>query len=823
MKEAKDIYHQLLLEQISGIITAHSDKTAYTLGKETVSYAEMDSMANSIATAIVHFLACTSEESEHPVRIGINLPRNSHFVSCIWAAIKLGACYVPIDIATPDERKAFICGDADIDFLINTDNIQSLISTPPMEELPVLCKEMSEAYLIYTSGTTGKPKGVSQSYRTLYSYMQTVCLPDNFNISSSSVVLQFASINFDVSVIEIFSSLCYGGKLVIAQDHERLDAKQLYWMMKRERITYCFLPPSLMAVFPDFDFPDMDTLSAGGEAIPHSLTKKIAGKYPYRFVNGYGPTESIVTTTHEIENEDDWQNIGKAVPGVVCYVADETGRLVNPGEEGELLIGGMQLTNGYWNRPELNSKMFFDNPYEKVHEGIDVSRLYHSGDLVTLNEDGSFNYIGRKDSQIKLHGFRIELSGICTRIENHKRVRRAYVRLETLGNDNYIVAYILTEDGNKDIEDIKQYVSKHLTPYMIPTFWNVVDDFKLNINGKIDKNSLVNEAWMQIQENDEELSSRQNTIMSVVSNVAGVRSLNIDVDLIHDLGLSSLKLMQIPADLELLGIYITVNEIQEYRTIRGIAENATGALSYWYNADAVSPDKPTLIVISGYTSFSFLYKRWAERVNDMYNIFVVESYHNILDGDTSSIDEITAIYEQLTAEVAANYNVVAYVGFCLGGEQAMYLAHKRYHDSEHKPTIVVIDGELKRDKDPDHFIPLNWPFFSQKENNRRRDIDLALIITMPDFVYEGHVVSFLSGDFCEIQTITPDEQTTISEENMNYYREYFERTPRYWKEVYPDCDLIIIPETQHLFSMLVNDISVDMISSYFLEELPKQF
>ena len=167
-------YHELLNARITENIVRYADKVAYTIGSEEVTYAQMNAMAESIASGIVKSLKPEAVKSDKPVRIGICLPRHMHFVPCILAAVKLGCSYVPIDVATPEMRKQFISEDAQLDILITTDNLQQLLQTEPLDNLPSYDKPMSEAYLIYTSGTTGNPKGVSQPYRTLYSYMLTV-------------------------------------------------------------------------------------------------------------------------------------------------------------------------------------------------------------------------------------------------------------------------------------------------------------------------------------------------------------------------------------------------------------------------------------------------------------------------------------------------------------------------------------------------------------------------------------------------------------------------------------------------------------------------
>ena len=806
-------YHELLVGKINKNIASHADKTAYTIGEERITYSQMDRMARSIATGIVKALengdSSRSRGDDKPVRIGICLPRNEHFVPCILAAVKLGCSYVPIDVATPELRKQFICEDSQLDFLITTNNLPQLLQTEPADQLPDYGKPMSEAYLIYTSGTTGNPKGVSQPYRTLYSYMLTVSLPDNFNISENSIILQFASVNFDVSVLEIFASLFCGATLVIAQEEDRHNAVRLHDMMIRTHITYCFLPPSLMAIFPDFNFPDMDTLSAGGEAIPHSLTQKIAGKQPYRFVNGYGPTESIVTTTHVIQDEDDWQNIGKPVPGVVCYVADEQGQLVKPGEKGELLIGGMQLTNGYWNRPELNEKAFFENPWEKEHDGIDVSRLYHSGDLVTLNEDGSYNYIGRMDSQVKLNGFRIEIGEVTSRIEMHNRVARAFVRIEETGNSRVLVAYVCTKDKRDYLTDIKEYVAKYLPEYMVPTFWNYVEEFTLNLNGKIDKSQLCNAA-AELTTNTTPLTSDEDTLMREVASVLGLKEVNVEADLIEDFGLTSLQVMNIVADLTTIGFYIQARDITRFKTIRNILQNTNSPDHYWYNDDD-STTKPVIICLAGFTGFSYMYTQMMERLTDRFSIYVVEAYHLIIGPNRYvTADQLNDLYIERIKPVIDNHFIAAFTGVCYGGEQALFLAHRLYHDKPYKPAVVVLDGEVERDITPEKNPVTYFPFFSEELNKHRTKQDDILLRTTPDFLYEGKVVSFVSSEFVDCYSYLDPNP---SEYKIDCMKQFLASAPARWKHRYPDCEVIMFPTNHDLFWR--SEPSLTMISDCF--------
>ena len=171
-----DIYYQKLADRLKAVIEAHPNKVAYIQGGREVTYSQLDDMANHIAAGVARKVQAEAQDSDVPVRIGIALGRDEAYVPCILAAVKLGCSYVPIDVETPQDRRDFIAKDAQLGILISSQNLGTLLDSPLMEQLPLLSRGVSEAYMIYTSGTTGLPKGVSQPYRTLYSYMLTVCL-----------------------------------------------------------------------------------------------------------------------------------------------------------------------------------------------------------------------------------------------------------------------------------------------------------------------------------------------------------------------------------------------------------------------------------------------------------------------------------------------------------------------------------------------------------------------------------------------------------------------------------------------------------------------
>lgn len=813
-----DVYFEKLAERIQSVIDKNKDKIAYSIGDRQVTYARMDEMARHIASGVAR-MAGDKPVGDIPFRIGISLGRDEDFIPCILAALKLGCSYVPIDVKTPADRRDFISEDASLNVLISKDNLQELLSSPLMETLPQLSGPVSEAYIIYTSGTTGKPKGVSVPFKALYSFLQTVSRTDNYHVGENSVILQFASISFDISVLEIFSALFYGGTLVVAQEEHKQDVMLLHQFMIEKGITFTLLPPSLLAVFPDFNFPAMDTLAVGGESVPQSLTSRIVeGNYPYRYVIGYGPTETCVgVTALEVTSADQWQNIGKPVPGVVCYVADEQGKLVAPGGQGELLIGGMQMGNGYWNRPDLTARMFFDNPYEKEHDGIDVSRLYHSGDLVILNEDGSFNYVGRKDSQVKLHSFRIELGEICSSIEKQEGVQRAVVRLEEIGTEKYLVAYVLATESVQSLESIRQDVSKVLPSYMVPTFWNRVKEFKLNINGKIDQSALVNEALNPVITNDTPVSPYEELLMQAAAGLIGLPSINVNADLINDVGITSLHIMQLIVQMGISGFNLTPNDFYTWRSIRKIMAADKHPNAFWYKPSMKDSDKPVIIVISGYTSFSFLFDDWARKVSQKYDIFAIESYHTVTEDKLMDMKDLIDIYVTYVEEVVKTRDVEVITGFCAGGEQALALAARLYNGKEHKPRVVVLDGELDREIELQELLRpvLFFPFYNDERNNRRADLDIHLMATQPEETYDGPVTSIVSTIYTEDSAVN---QGYVKPEDVKQREkaEFFTNEQR-WKNRYPDCEIIPHPTNHNQF--LVTRESKDILVDYFLNVL----
>lgn len=814
-----------IADRISHNIKDLPSKIAVKTDVESISYAQLDILANKILCAFAHSYVSFMSSNE-PIKIGVCLKRSKWLIPSIWAIIKSSNTYVPLDFETPDDRLRYIVKDSGVKVILceagdearfdgvcavvvedceNTETDDEVLSKA--SNAPVF---NNAAYIIYTSGTTGKPKGIPLKYSSLYSLVETVTKKKYLDIDQSSKILCFASINFDASVLDIFSSLFSGATLVVANEMQRKDVKQIHSLLKENDITFVLLPPSIYTLLPDYDFPAMRTLALGGEPLLPCIVEN-ASKYPYRHINAYGPTENtVISTMADINSDIDFNNIGKPIEGVYAYVLDDNLQPVKNGEVGELCLGGAQLTNGYIKLPKLNRKSFFNNSY-KTQEEAPV--LYHSGDLVRLNEDGSFTFIKRKDRQIKFNGYRIELEEIERSIENDTNVIQACVNVEMQGSYKILVAYIKMSDGvDGNLDVVKNELRKKLPHYMMPTLWVCVDEFPRNINGKIDKKQLASSRTVNIEQhtlNDKAVTRKEKIMLQVVSSVTNISDIDVDDDLFDNVGLTSIQVMQIPELLDAFGITLTVEDFYNYRTIRKILRNHKSHLSYWYNEP--SKDKPVMVIVSGYTSFHFLFDKLAGLLSEYYSIYVIESYHEYPSELVTNCEVLTDYYMKSIESFIADYDIKIIVGFCLGGELGLYLSQKLYQKYAILPDAVVIDGEVGRDVVRENLVPLKYDSLSEEINQKRDDRDYALISSIPDFRYPGKVASILVdtmvGDFSPFYTRTP-----LTDIQIECATDYFERAPRLWKQYYPDCDLLFV-EGDH-YTILKTKESIIPIVNY---------
>lgn len=429
-------------------------------------------------------------------RVGVALEPSPDFPATVLALMALGAVYVPIDAMNPRGRIEAIIDNADLDRVI-CDSTTAGIS-PALEcqlpadvRVPPDMPEVSRgqdavAYLMYTSGSTGTPKGVLISHNNILGFIQNV--QTLFGLVPEDRVLGYASCGFDVSIFEMFGALLSGASLHLVPSAMRLSMPDVQQFLEDRRITVTDLPPSVMKLLDPARLDALRIVFVGGEAFSHELVR--AWGKGRRIFNGYGVTECTVTSVVE-ELEEPLPSaalpIGGPMGNHVAYVLDEHNRPVPQGVIGQLALGGVGLTSGYWNRDEDNRQKFILDPI-----GTDpTARVYLTGDLVRHNGDGRLVYVGRRDRQVKINGVRIEIGEIESVIRAADGITNVYVQVRQDGDQKRVIAYCATGAGRAVSEAaLRDHCRKRLVSTMRPSSFAIMDELPINASGKIDERAL---------------------------------------------------------------------------------------------------------------------------------------------------------------------------------------------------------------------------------------------------------------------------------------------------------------------------------------------
>ncbi len=574
------------LETHSDAIAIEDDNAAYT-------YQQLYERARQIAVTL------STKGIEAGDRVGIFLPMSCDAVAIMLACWQLGASYVPIDPALPEERVLFIYDDAklallfihndDLPVLSNSSRRMLLLSTidnfnsteslgAPASINVDSCSSELIAYVIYTSGSTGTPKGVEVSHRALSNlinwHLQT------YQVKCNEIASQIAGFGFDAAVWELWPYLTVGACVKVVNESVRLDTNLLIQWLIDNKINYSFMPtPMAETVLIQNRCKDLTLkyLLTGGD----KLTFNQAGELPFILVNHYGPTEfAVVATSHQLQTPESGGNstynglppIGTAIHNNNAYVIDQYGCPLPVGGIGELFLAGTSLAQGYLGRASLTAKQFLPNPFSSVPG----ERMYRTGDIVRKNLDGSLMFVSRADQQIKLRGYRIELGEIQNVLRRIDGVDNAVVRLhkDEMGND-LIAAYVIAQPGKQLLHiDITQQIAKVLPAYMIPTSINQIAELPLTVNGKIDYKALPAPEIIKGDATVDYVAPR--TFTEELLADLWATQLNIDRVGINDdfftLGGHSLMAMQLTARIQqVTGSDCSIGLLFENRTVEKLA------------------------------------------------------------------------------------------------------------------------------------------------------------------------------------------------------------------------------------------------------------
>lgn len=492
---------ETILSKFEEQVNKYPDAIALKFEDKTVTYAELDKKATQIAWAL-------QNKGVHPESlVSVYLEPSLEVIYSIIGIVKAGCGYVPIDVHYPADRIEYILKDSRSSILLTSTGCRENIE-PDCPVLLVDNEEIYEAnisafkapfvspdqllYIIYTSGTTGKPKGVMIEHRNVIRLLFNSHF--QFDFTHTDIWTLYHSHAFDFSVWEMYGALLYGAKLVIVPRLVAKDSAAFVQLVAQEDVTVLNQTPTAFYNFIQEALSITERLKLkyvifGGEALIPAKLFSWAGSYPeVKLINMYGITETTVHVTYkEItckEIESNVSNIGKPIPTLTTYILDENLRLQPKGVPGELCVGGAGVARGYLNRPELTTARFVDNPFKPGE------KIYRSGDLARLLDNGEMEYLGRIDLQVKIRGYRIELGEVEYQVMSMDKITDAVVlAVENDRGEKSLCAYYVAEESI-EATSLRSFLQTKLPDYMVPAYLIQVSKIPMTVHGKVDRASL---------------------------------------------------------------------------------------------------------------------------------------------------------------------------------------------------------------------------------------------------------------------------------------------------------------------------------------------
>src|SRR5256885_1102565 len=482
----------------------HADRTAVVCGGSTITYTELNRKANRLAN-------CLRGRGVGPeTMVGLCVERSAEMIVALVAILKAGGAYVPFDASYPRERLEFMIGDTKTQLMVTQKSLMTVATgNRPVktilvddaiggsEENPApMGSPANLAYVMYTSGSTGRPKGVLIENRAV---VRLVFDTNYCKFGADQTFLQFAPISFDASTLEIWGALLHGGKLVV-MPQQASSLEEIGKAICEKGVTTAWFTAGLFHLFVDERLEDLRPLKqllAGCDTLSAKHVRRVLEVLPdITLINGYGPTEGTTfTTCHVMRPGDavpDSVPIGKPIANTRVYILGGGMRPVQRGEAGELFAAGDGVARGYLNAAELTAEKFLQDIFSESKD----ARMYRTGDFARWRDDGSVEFLGRKDGQTKILGHRIEVGEIEAVLTDHPAVRQACVNLDVdeAGTKRLVAYCVPRAEAPLASSELKSFLSTKLPAHMVPAQYISMPNLPLTVNGKGDRGNLPRPA-----------------------------------------------------------------------------------------------------------------------------------------------------------------------------------------------------------------------------------------------------------------------------------------------------------------------------------------
>ncbi|MEN0054910.1 MAG: amino acid adenylation domain-containing protein, partial [Mucilaginibacter sp.] len=581
-----DMGHPLLIHQVFEEQAGKTpDNTAVAYGNAKLSYAQLNQQANDLAATLLG-------QSPGSAIVGVSTRRCIETIISVLAILKAGKAYLPLDPDYPTDRLEQIIQDSGIDTCLVTSKekplfeafpVNILLSDVPYPEAtsfpPV--EIQGDAYVLYTSGSTGKPKGVLMGHAALVNLLQWQKVKSI--AASGTNTLQFAPLTFDVSFQEIFATLTTGGTLVLIDEELRIDPVKLLQYIEAQSINRIFLPFVVLQYLTEAAIANnhipaclQEVMTAGEQlkVTPQIINffKALPGSVLY---NQYGPTETHVVTELKLDGDaTQWPalpTIGVPIDATEILILDENLHALPKGETGELCVAGISLAEGYLNKPDLTNEKFIN--WQKTTD--ETVRIYRTGDLARYLPDGNIEYLGRRDTQVKIRGNRVELSEIEVLINQLENIKQAVViAREDASGQKRLLAYLVASNDHQHTDAVRKHLEQHLPDFMLPSAYVWLNELPKTTSGKVDRKALP-EPSLQRPELDvlykAPATLTEKNITNVWMSLLQLDRIGLNDDFFQ-LGGNSLLALKTVAQLKQLHNYrIPVTKLYQFPTVGGLA------------------------------------------------------------------------------------------------------------------------------------------------------------------------------------------------------------------------------------------------------------
>jgi amino acid adenylation domain-containing protein len=555
------------------------EHVAISCAGDQITFSHLNQRANQLA----HYLRSRGVGPE--AQVGICMERSIDLVVGILGVLKAGGAYVPLDPDYPAARVEYMLSDAGASVLITSTKVQRIAPEASVERiyLDAGWNEITSegtanpesitgpdnlAYVIYTSGSTGRPKGVGITNRSVVSFLNWAneVYPEQVHAG----LLAATSVCFDLSIFELFLPLCFGGRIILVDNVLALPG-----LSEKEEVTLINSVPSAIRELVNDDVLPRSAriVNLAGEPLSAELARKLYATLPeHRLYNLYGPTETTTysTSTSIASSVAVTPGIGQPIANTCVYVLDRDGKPAGTGVPGELYIGGAGLARGYLNRPELTAEKFVPNPFS-VEPG---ARMYRTGDRVRWLADGTLEFLGRIDHQVKLRGYRIELGEIESVLASHPSVREAVVLVsdDPVAGQRLVAYLVSTGETKPSVAELRAYLQGKLPGYMVPSAFVTLRELPLTPNGKLDRKALP-APTPTVREGTpaEPLTLSEELVAGVWRQVLGVDRVG-RVENFFELGGHSLLATQIISRVQkLFGVAVELRQLFANPTVAGLA------------------------------------------------------------------------------------------------------------------------------------------------------------------------------------------------------------------------------------------------------------